>query len=594
MAGKRECPSCRTVYAGDEKLFCPKDGTRLLDVQPPRPPEDPFVGRVIAGRFVLERRLGKGGMGVVYLAKHNVLNRKFAVKLLRRENVSNERALARFFREARIASSVDHPNIVSIYDYGQTDKGEPYLAMEYVEGTVLYQRVQKSRNHKLSPACAVHILVQVARALAHAHERGVVHRDIKPENILLTTFNGQSDFVKVLDFGVARIVGQPPLTRIGEEIIGTPEFLAPEMMVSAEVAPPVDLYSLGIMLHDTIVGEPPFRGDIREILQGHVNRVPPRLSERRGDVEIPPALDRLAAALLEKDPAKRPSAFETVQRLEQIQSLLPPCAFQAALLDGPAQDRADALSSATASVAVLPEGGHAAKTLILDQARRGEEGLQGAATMVLPASVAPLQVMASADPAKRAEIEALESELDIANLRFADEVDRLCREVFVAGWPMPARELRRYIRECQEAESQHNLQLSRLKEQAQQQLQRLDEQRQALRQRILSLSERLQLTPGLGPTERQQLINSIEESERSLAAVLQVSSSSIEPEMLRLRREIRELQIDRFRGWNELARLVLEAAPAGEAFQAARRTIAQLQQQSDSAKAMLTLLNRGK
>src|SRR5262249_28283248 len=187
MSSKRECPSCRTVYTGEDKLFCPKDGTRLMEPAPRAPVDDPLVGRVIAGRFVIERRLGKGGMGVVYLANHNVLKRMFAVKLLRREFVSNERALARFFREARIASSVDHPNIVSIYDYGQTDKGEPYLVMEYVEGRMLYQVVVESRTRNLQPLQSVDIMLQVARALEHAHQRGVVHRDIKPETILLTT-----------------------------------------------------------------------------------------------------------------------------------------------------------------------------------------------------------------------------------------------------------------------------------------------------------------------------------------------------------------------------------------------------------------------
>ncbi len=181
MAKRRECPSCRSVYVGDDKLFCPKDGTRLVE-QVVRGSEDPWIGRVIAGRFVLERRLGKGGMGVVYLANHNVLKRPFAVKLLRREFVSNERALARFFREARVASSVDHPNIVSIYDYGQTDKGEPYLVMEYVEGTLLYQLVIGSPSKCLHPLQAVDISLQVARALEHAHNRGVVHREDYKKN----------------------------------------------------------------------------------------------------------------------------------------------------------------------------------------------------------------------------------------------------------------------------------------------------------------------------------------------------------------------------------------------------------------------------
>ena len=141
LSPAKQCPSCRSVYSGNDKVFCPLDGTRLIDqaakASGAKPPDDPLIGRTIAGRFVLEKRLGTGGMGVIYLASHAVLGRPFAVKLLLREFVANERTLARFFREARVASSMDHPNIVSIYDYGQTDQGESYLVMEYVEGILL-------------------------------------------------------------------------------------------------------------------------------------------------------------------------------------------------------------------------------------------------------------------------------------------------------------------------------------------------------------------------------------------------------------------------------------------------------------------------
>ncbi len=606
MSTKRECPSCRTVYAGDDKLFCPKDGSRLLEATPARPPEDAFIGRVIAGRFVLERRLGKGGMGVVYLANHTVLKRLFAVKLLRRENVSNERALARFFREARVASSVDHPNIVSIYDYGQTDKGEPYLVMEYVEGTVLYQLVRDSRSRNLHPAYAVHILVQVARALEHAHQRGVVHRDIKPENILLTTFNGQPDWVKVLDFGVARIVGQPPLTRIGEELIGTPEFLAPEMMASPDVAPGVDLYSLGIMLHDMIVGEPPFRGDIREVLNGHMNLLPERLSQRCVDVAIPEELDQLAAELLEKDPAKRPTAAETVVRLEHIQSLMPTRSSHAPMFENshsgeftpsPADlSAAGALLDQTAEYTPIPSSlpiFDGSQTLVLGQAQRGNDKLQSAATMMLPATPiggVPIPI----DPAKRVEIEALESEIDIASGRLAEQIENLASGVWGPTWPPEAARLRSYVDECQNAEELRGLRLAMLHEQMRQQMERLDKQRQTLRQRILALSERLQLERDLADADRQQLVRSIAESEHKLAAVFQTAPTSPEPEMLVLRRQMRELQNDARRGWNDLARLALAAAPPTQHHHASGRHIEHLQQQIDAAQAMLTLLTRGK
>ena len=130
--------------------------------------------------------------------------------------------------------------------------------------------------------------------------------------------------MKVLDFGVARVIGQPPLTRVGEEIIGTPEFIAPEMMsASGELSPSVDLYALGIMLHDTVVGEPPWKGDLKEILHGHMNAIPPRLSERRRDALIPRELDDLTAQMLEKNPLKRPTASEVVEILTRIRALLP-------------------------------------------------------------------------------------------------------------------------------------------------------------------------------------------------------------------------------------------------------------------------------
>ena len=585
MSSKRECPSCRTAYIGEDKLFCPKDGTRLMDPTPRSPVEDPLVGRVIAGRFVLERRLGKGGMGVVYLANHNVLKRMFAVKLLRREFVSNERALARFFREARVASSVDHPNIVSIYDYGQTDKGEPYLVMEYVEGTLLYLAVVESKTRNLTPLAAVDIALQVARALEHAHERGVVHRDIKPENILITTFNGQSDWVKVLDFGVARIVGQPPLTRIGEEIIGTPEFIAPEMMVAtSEVAPAVDLYALGIMLHDTIVGEPPFRGEIKEVLHGHINTVPPRLSERRLDAGIPSELDELTHQLLSKDPSKRPTAAQTVRHLEHIRAIMPTRTRPGRLHEQPTQQVATVRGTASWN-------GH--RTLVLGPESRGEQQLQGATTLVLPALVVEMARLAEgqpADPAKLGEIDALVGEIETAVAHLADHVDVLARQVWPSEWPAESRSLREHLTDCENAEEQRGLRVAVLQEQLQHQMGRLHQQRQELHQQILGLSERLQLDRSLGETERQKLQRSIEEKERALGAVLQSAPTSPEPALNHLRRELHELRESSCRSWQELARQVLAAAGSehGEERQAIEALLAQI----GAAQGMLSALTR--
>jgi serine/threonine protein kinase len=597
----KQCPLCRSVYAGGDRAFCPLDGTRLIDQTPAtsKTPDDPLIGRTIAGRFVLEKRLGKGGMGVVYLAQHAVLKRPFAVKLLLREFTSNERALARFFREARVASSLDHPNIVSIYDYGQTEQAEPFLIMEYVEGVALLQVVQRSRTRNLLPSYAVLLLLQVAQALAHAHQRGVVHRDIKPENLLVTTWQGQNDFIKILDFGVARVVGQPPLTRIGEEILGTPEFMAPELLTASEVAPPVDLYALGIMLHDTIVGEAPFRGDITAILQGHVNKTPPRLSQRRRDIPIPAELDELCAQLLAKDPAQRPTAAEAVTRLEQLHEKLP----KRGGLGGSMASAGPSDAGTGSSV-----GGEGARTLIINPASlAGESGPQtvalrpaeGPATMLLPAqSVRVSDLVKVADPEKRAEIDALEGEIESTCERQARSVSRLAIELWgnpettPSSWPPDALALWGRLQDSLRQLQSQAERLSQLQEQARLAQQSADHKRRSLHQEILSLSERVQLERNLPAGDRQRLLDEIETHERSLAAVLQKLGGTSSSEMAGLRRSLRDAQLGTRSLYGELARLLRQAASGQPAHAAACQELKQQQHLIEAAGSMLSLLTR--
>lgn len=597
----KQCPLCRSVYAGGDRAFCPLDGTRLIDQTPAtsKTPDDPLIGRTIAGRFVLEKRLGKGGMGVVYLAQHAVLKRPFAVKLLLREFTNNERALARFFREARVASSLDHPNIVSIYDYGQTEQAEPFLIMEYVEGVALLQVVQRSRTRNLLPSYAVLLLLQVARALAHAHQRGVVHRDIKPENLLVTTWQGQNDFIKILDFGVARVVGQPPLTRIGEEILGTPEFMAPELLTASEVAPPVDLYALGIMLHDTIVGEAPFRGDITAILQGHVNKTPPRLSQRRRDIPIPAELDELCAQLLAKDPAQRPTAAEAVTRLEQLHEKLPKRGGLGGSMASASPSDAGTGSSAS---------GEGARTLIINPASlAGESGpptvalrpAEGPATMLLPAqSVRVSDLVKVADPEKRAEIDALEGEIESTCERQARSVSRLAIELWgnpettPASWPPDALSLWGRLQDSLRQLQSQAERLSQLQEQARLAQQSADHKRRSLHQEILSLSERVQLERNLPAADRQRLLDEIETHERSLAAVLQRLGGASSSEMAGLRRSLRDAQLGTRGLYGELARLLRQAASGQPAHAAACQELKQQQHLIEAAGSMLSLLTR--
>jgi serine/threonine protein kinase len=181
-AWERVCPACGAPFSNGES-FCPHDGSQLV-ASKNNPPPDRMLNQVLDGRFVLQKVLGEGGMGVVYLARHRVLERQFAVKLLRRELVGDNLARRRFEREARIASAVmHHPHIVQIYDCGHTLEGRAYLVMEYVDGTSLHTLAGNAPNRQLHLSQTVDIVLQLTQALIAAHSRGIVHRDIKPERV---------------------------------------------------------------------------------------------------------------------------------------------------------------------------------------------------------------------------------------------------------------------------------------------------------------------------------------------------------------------------------------------------------------------------
>jgi serine/threonine protein kinase len=279
---------------------------------------DPMLGRVIAGRFQIEKVLGTGATGVVYRATHRALARKMAVKLLRPQFVWDDRSMERFFREARTYSLLDHPNIVYLYDFGRAEQGEPFLVMEYVEGQTLHEAIQRSPTRTLPLDRVLIVMSQVARALAHAHSRGVIHRDIKPENIMLVPQGEYEDLAKLLDFGVARVANSERVTGVGQ-VTGTAEFIAPETLLDGVViTPAVDLYAIGIIFHDALIGRPPFTGTLDVVLHQHVEVVPPLLLERSADPNLPIELDDLVARLLEKDPSRRPSAAELSEVLDRL------------------------------------------------------------------------------------------------------------------------------------------------------------------------------------------------------------------------------------------------------------------------------------
>ena len=268
--------------------------------------EADLKGRIIAGRFEIIEHLGSGGMGTVYKARHITLPRTFAIKILREELSEDEGFIERFRREAIAASRVEHSNVIYITDFGKTHEGEVYLVMEYLQGVGLDQLL--AQQGRLAPTRAVNILAQIADALDVAHSVNVIHRDLKPENILLTEERGRKDFVKLLDFGIAKVrtpeFDGAPLTIQGE-VFGTAEYMSPEQATGKNVDGRSDLYAVGCLAHELLTGEPPFLGSAVAILRDHVYTKPKTPSALYPDLPILPALDALVLRCLAKDPNKR-------------------------------------------------------------------------------------------------------------------------------------------------------------------------------------------------------------------------------------------------------------------------------------------------
>jgi eukaryotic-like serine/threonine-protein kinase len=263
---------------------------------------DPLVGSRV-GSFQIVRILGRGGMGTVYLAEHPVIGSRVAVKFLHPNMAENPAVVARFYDEARAVNLIGHENIVGIYDLSQLPPNRYYFVMEYLDGETLTQRLGASR---LALPVALDVLLQLCDALQCAHERGVVHRDLKPENVFLVSRRGKSHFVKLVDFGIAKLrdaAGRPGRTTSGL-IVGTPEYMAPEQCDDREIDPRTDVYSLGVIAFELATGRLPFEGrTVTQLLLSHLQRTPPAPSSIVSDVD--PALEKAILRALQKDPAAR-------------------------------------------------------------------------------------------------------------------------------------------------------------------------------------------------------------------------------------------------------------------------------------------------
>lgn len=307
----KQCPKCEARFRGDIRA-CPIDG------EPLSAPSDPFIGTVIAGRYLVEELLGVGGMGSVYRARHQFIGRDVALKFLDESLTKNERLRKRFLGEARAANQINHEHIIDITDFGETEDGIVYMVMEYLEGHGLDEEIHQG---PLELRRALRIALQVALGLGRAHELGVVHRDIKPGNIYLTRRRMDRDFVKVLDFGVARIEQDARITG-RNMIVGTPEYIAPEQIRSAAAIPSSDLYSLGCVLFEMLTGRIPFDGKTTVLLVKHINEVPVAPSSL--NPSLPPEIDRLILRLLQKRAEDRyRDAYHLVEDLQRLLDRLP-------------------------------------------------------------------------------------------------------------------------------------------------------------------------------------------------------------------------------------------------------------------------------
>lgn len=278
---------------------------------------DERVGTVLSDRYDILEVIGTGGMGTVYKARQRLINRIVAIKMLHRDLINSSDAIRRFQLEAQAASRLSLPNILTIYDFGLTEEGQPYMVMDYLNGNSL-DKVLASEPY-LVPIRALTIFIQACAALHHAHQNGVLHRDIKPSNIMLVNYDDQCDFVKIVDFGVAKLLHQRDsqlmhLTVAGQ-VYGTPLYMSPEQCRGMELDKRSDIYSLGCALYRCLTGRDPISADsVLELMLKHINELPRRFNEICPELNLPVELEQVVFKALAKDPDQR---YQTMNEFKQ-------------------------------------------------------------------------------------------------------------------------------------------------------------------------------------------------------------------------------------------------------------------------------------
>jgi serine/threonine protein kinase len=310
-----------------------------------------LTGTVLAGRYRISERIGGGGMGTVYAGEHVEMGRKLAIKVLRPDVTLRPTLVERFKREARAASSIDHENIVDCIDVGSTDAGLIYYVMEQLRGEDLHQRLRREKTQAWPRARA--ITMQICRALAAAHEKGIVHRDLKPGNIFLVQRGDSPDFVKLLDFGIAKITDpaaeddSDALTALGE-VIGTTPYMAPEQAAGEAIDHRIDVYATGVILFQMLSGRLPFPGKTpRQVLTAILTSELPALAARNPALRASPALEALLRRCMHRD---RDARFPDMLALHTALARLPDDACRLVETDEVAATSDDALPTSIASV----------------------------------------------------------------------------------------------------------------------------------------------------------------------------------------------------------------------------------------------------
>ena len=290
------------------------------------------MGTTLGDRYRIDALIGEGGMGRVYSAEHVLMRKRLAIKVLHRELTTMAEVVARFEREAMAAANIDHPNVAAATDFGKLPDGAVFLVLEYVQGKSLRDEIA---GGPIAAERALHITRQIAAGLGSAHALDIVHRDLKPENVMLVEKGGDPDFVKVLDFGIAKVpIGEvphptqtpahTPITKAGM-VFGTPEYMAPEQALGQTVDGRADLYALGVILYEMLSGSRPFSSQSQVgILGQQLSKSPPKISDRAPGIVVPPAVEAVAMKLLQREASERyQSASEVVDVINRLLAPIP-------------------------------------------------------------------------------------------------------------------------------------------------------------------------------------------------------------------------------------------------------------------------------